>query len=167
MVGKCSRVYFSFCQWTLISVIIRSLTNCIPPLIQATGKIRIFQVVGSLLELSSLPISYFLFKINYPPYTIIIIFTISTFINQFCTFYLMKRQLKINIFGFFKNSYLQVVEVLVGYFIMIIISNSIFKLNNIFEFFVSIIILFILCWYLGLKIDEREKVISRLKKKLW
>jgi len=40
--------------------------------IQATGKIRKIQIWYSIITLSALPIAYFLFKIGYPPYSIVI-----------------------------------------------------------------------------------------------
>lgn len=49
--------------------------------IQATGRIRKTQIWYSITMLSTLPIAYILFKLEFPPYTIVILNIVATIVN--------------------------------------------------------------------------------------
>lgn len=96
------------CQWTLLSAAARSLSEGLPPLIQASGKIKRFQLFGSIVQLSVLAISWVLFKHGYPPQTIIIIFVCTTLFTLTVNFFLMRVILSIEeILFFIKTSLLK------------------------------------------------------------
>ena len=70
-----------FCRLIITNAVIDSLMTGISSLILATGKVKIFMIVGGIISLISLPIAYILFKTGYPPFTILLIYILSTIIN--------------------------------------------------------------------------------------
>lgn len=69
-----------FCQLFLVSALMEKFTFQLGDAIRAVGDVKYFQIVESLLILLNLPISYVLFKLEYPPQTIYIV---PLFINVF------------------------------------------------------------------------------------
>lgn len=89
------------CQWTLLSAASRCLSEGLPPLIQASGKIKWFQLFGSTLQISVLAFGWFLFKKGFPPQTIIIIFVCTTLFTFSANFFLMRAILTFDEIKFF------------------------------------------------------------------
>lgn len=85
------------CQLTLTSALVRILFGGLDKLIQASGKIRWFQIFGSIIEIACLPISFVLFRIGLPAYTIIVVYILMTILNSIVTFAMMHIILKFNI----------------------------------------------------------------------
>lgn len=73
----------SFLQLSLLSLIIDSLSGPFMTGIQATGRIRIYQIVVGSLNLCIPILTFFLFKMGYPPtvaYIVLIVFSLLSFI---------------------------------------------------------------------------------------
>lgn len=68
---------FVFCRLALIDCLVYCVTIPLLTAAQATGKIKVYESVVSLITILNLPISYVLLNIGFPP-TIIYIVTIST-----------------------------------------------------------------------------------------
>lgn len=68
-------------KWVLVASLINSFLSTLYIYIQATGKVKWFQITGSILELLVLPISFYLFHLGYQPVTIFMVLSISTSIN--------------------------------------------------------------------------------------
>ena len=62
----------AFCRLMLINGLISAPIAGIPAAIQASGKIKWFQFLTSIIMLAALPVAYVLFRIGLPPYFIII-----------------------------------------------------------------------------------------------
>jgi hypothetical protein len=60
-----------FCRLTIIYFLIETISGPLWMSVQATGKIKIYQIVISFILLLNIPISYFLLKLNYPPYYVL------------------------------------------------------------------------------------------------
>ncbi len=91
------------CQLTLISALVRTMFGGMDKLIQASGKIRWFQIVGSLIEFSIIFISYFLYKIHYPVYTVIVVHIIMTIGSAIITYTMMHKILQFDIVKYVRN----------------------------------------------------------------
>lgn len=87
----------NFCQLMIITALVSGLGGSLPAVISATGKIKYFQIIGSIISLISLPIAYILFKTGYPPYTIMIIYISTTGINVIVNQVLLKRIINFNV----------------------------------------------------------------------
>lgn len=100
-----------FCQLLLINALMSGLGSGLPAVIQATGKIKYFQMVLSTTSLLSLPIAYFLFKTGYPPSSILITFITTTGINVVIWQVLLKRVIDFNVIFFLKTAYCKILYV--------------------------------------------------------
>lgn len=100
-----------FSQLMIVNALLSSLFSGLPALIQATGKIKYFQIIGSAISLLSLPLSWVLFKNGYPPPTIIILIIITLVINLFISQVLLEQIIDFNIKLFLMKSYLKIIFV--------------------------------------------------------
>ena len=152
------------CQLTLISALTRTMFGGMDKLIQASGKIRWFQVVGSIMEVSCLLISFVLYKFLFPAYTVIIVFIIMTALGSVVTFSMMKQILHFDIVSYAQHVLLPSLAVVVALsayaYVYIIIfkgDSFLFHVSGIVvSFFVTIGIIFLL----GLAAHERHLLYS-------
>ena len=80
----------SFVILVLANMIISSLHTPIVTIIHATGKIKVFQIVTSLIACSVIPISWILFKCDLPPLTIYWACLATQLLNQICCLWVLK-----------------------------------------------------------------------------
>jgi O-antigen/teichoic acid export membrane protein len=100
-----------FTQLVVINAIIESLANPFIASIQATGKIKRYQIVTGSIILMNLPISYLFLKLGYPPQTTMIIVIFITVIAHLSRLYFMKTILKMNILNYFRKVILPITAV--------------------------------------------------------
>lgn len=100
-----------FIQLIVLNAIIASTNAGIPALVQASGKIKYFQIILSALSLIGLPISYYFFKIGFPPYTLSIVYLIIASLNLFVWQLLLKVVLNFDTSEFFKKVYILIIFV--------------------------------------------------------
>ncbi len=149
------------CHLTLISALARVLFGGVEKYIQASGKIKIFQIISSTIELSCLVISYFLFKVGFQPYTIIIVYTLSTAINCLISFFIMKQKLDFNLGVYFQAVYLPILRVAIVVFIYILLYSRIVinqTSGHVFGIITSVLIIASIIYFVGTKKEERESV---------
>ena len=162
----------SFCRLMIILALIETLGAGIPALTQATGKIKGFQIVGSIWSLMNLPIAFFVYKLGGYPETITIVYIASSFFYIGVRLYLLKRIINFDIKLLVKESYFRVLYVLLPlatwlfiYKLYIVDGN-----NNIIWIIVNEIILIIAILFFGLINQERMQfkslMFSRIDK-LW
>ena len=157
-----------FCQLMIINALIDSVNAGIPAVVQATGKIKYFQIILSTTSLMSLPIAYLLFKAGYPPYAIQIAFISTALINVIARQILLKRLLDFDVKYFIKTSYLKILYVA-------LLIAPLFFIRDIFPYgamrffcfsFFSICLLFIAIYFAGLEKKEKVFAIDIIKKLL-
>ena len=156
--GKIQSYTVSFSQLMIIIALIESLSSGIPAAIQATGKIKYFQIILSTTSLLGLPIAYFLFKASYSPTAIFYVFIIISFTNIFIQQFLLKKIINFNIKYFLKTAYLKSFYVLVSV-IPLFLLHDFFALGFL-RFFCyslfSITYLMITIYYLGIGPTEKK-----------
>jgi len=147
-----------FCQLIVISTLISGLGNGLGAVVQATGKIKYFQIILSTTSLLSLPIAYVLFNIGFPPYSIIIVIITTTAINVVVWQILLKIIIDFNVRSFLKISYLKA-------FNIAILTAPLFFIHDLFPAGLARFFLFTffsVCWLLlsiyfaGLEKREKE-----------
>jgi len=94
-----------FCQLMILGGLIDCMGEGLYTLTQASGKIKLFQIILSTWSLMGLPISYILFKLGAEPYVILVIFAVLGFVAAFIRLFLLKKILLIKIRCFFTISY--------------------------------------------------------------
>ncbi len=110
--GKLPEFTITFCKLIILNALVGSLGGGLPALIQATGKIKYFQIILSTTSLLGLPIAYYLFKAGYNPRSILIVFVSTSAINVVVWQILLKKIIKFNTSWFIKTSYLKIFYVL-------------------------------------------------------
>lgn len=80
-----------FCQLNLLRISVSQLTVTFPTSIGATGEIKEFSIVRSLLFVMILPISYLMFFFHFPPYLIYINLLVMVIILLFVHAHYMKK----------------------------------------------------------------------------
>lgn len=76
---------------TLFSSLIYSLTNSTTTAIQATGKIKVFQIGVSIIMLLELPVAYFILKAGLAPHFALVPVLFTNSLALVFRFYLLKR----------------------------------------------------------------------------
>ncbi len=92
-----------FCQLLLIRNLIEQLFIPLKSAIAAVGDIKGYQISEALLLLFPLPISYFLFKFNYPPNTIYVVFIAYSLLLSGVILYFAKLKCQLSVTLFFRN----------------------------------------------------------------
>jgi len=161
----------AFCVAMLLSLFVRSLGMGVDALIQATGKVKTYQLVQSALLVAGIPLSIFLFIIGFSPVFIIITFIICDILRTIAMFWIICR---ISDFFKFKRYACSVYLPTIKVFSVLLIYTYVYGFFNIDSLsfrLVGIVITFIfacmVCVYLGLISQERgmllEKVLKILK----
>lgn len=148
-----------FTRLILINALIDSLTSTLMMGVQATGKIKVYQLVISFLMLSSVPVSYLLFSVGYPPeasYFLIIIVTIIIFVFRIL---IVSFLLSFSIKSFIKKVVVRVFGVIslsILAPLLFIYKSRFTGIPQIFSVFVLTSISVLICIYLvGLTKEER------------
>ena len=102
-----------FTRLVIVNAIIESLANPFIASIQATGKIKMYQIVTGSIILLNLPVSYLFLKFGFPPQTTMVIIIIITILAHISRLYFMKSQLNMNILHYCKQIILPILTVTV------------------------------------------------------
>lgn len=154
-----------FVQLMIINALIDCLMAGIPAAIQASGKIKYFQIILSTISLLSLPFSYFLFKVGYPTYSILLTYIFTALVNVIICQVLLKKLINFNIKYFLKISYLKIFYVL-AYISPVFFIRSLFQ-DGLTRFILlstfAVIIVLIAVYHVGLEKKEKELLSSLIK----
>jgi O-antigen/teichoic acid export membrane protein len=160
----------TFCQLLVLSGLLGCIGEGIPALVQASNKIKVFQISLSTLSLMSLPAAFFAYRFGAPAYAILIIYCIVDVINAFVRLYLLKRVLDMDIKAFVKTSYLKILYISIPLILLYFVYDpSSFSVTGHMLGLVGLELFAITCIVL-LGIDMKEKsmiiqyIIKRRKK---
>ena len=92
-----------FCQLLLIRNLVEQLFLTLVTSIAAVGKIRKFQVTSSILTVFPLLITYWLYSLGYPAYTIYVVFIIYSIVTAFNVLYYSNRLFDMSYSLYFKE----------------------------------------------------------------
>lgn len=170
--GQVPEAALILCKWTLISLLIRSLSSGIPPLIQASGRIKWFQIFGGILLILGLPISYIGYKYNFAPQFIIIIFTIMDFLNRIFSLILLNKLIRFDLVDFIKKVYLPVIKIILLIILFILVYNFL-KLDfytstkaYISKILISFSYITYIIYIIGISKKEKKIIFEKIKCRL-
>lgn len=150
-----------FCQLLLIGLFLEKFTFEITSAIRAVGKIRSFQVTETMVVILAIPLSYAVFKMGYPPYSIFLVNILIGVFAIIVRFYFGKKVAGINIGHFFKNGILPVFLPLLLSIITALTPQLIFD-QGFLRFFISasasVLVLTFSFWQWGLQTRESLKL---------
>ena len=144
------------CLWILKYALCHSFLACISTYIQASGKIKWFQITGIILELSLLPIGYVFFEIGHPPVTIFKILTTIIAINIFVNLSLMKIILNFKSILFVLNSYVRPLLVILTMNLWFFIANRCLITHSIVIILITFILSIIIVIAIGINRKEQQ-----------
>lgn len=90
-----------------VSLLLTSSNPCVIAN-QATGKVKVYQIVVGSLLLSILPISYIVLKLGAPAYSVFIVHFVIEVIAQLFRMLLLQKQIELPFGAYFKNIYFPV-----------------------------------------------------------
>lgn len=148
------------CHLTLLSALVRVAIGDTSTMVQASGKIRWFQIIGSTIELSCLPISYILFMQGYHAYCVILVYILSSLVNRLSSFILLHRILSFDVWRFVQQLYipLGMVFIAIGIFIAlytIVVSQEMSVIIHFFGICISFAVTAAVVYTIGLNTSER------------
>ncbi|MCL1850203.1 MAG: hypothetical protein FWF70_02180 [Bacteroidetes bacterium] len=115
-----------FTRLMIINAIIESLAYPLITSVQATGKIKRYQLVTGTIILLIIPVSYLFFKLGFSPQTIMYVMIAITLIAHVSRIYFMKTMLKMKILNYFKQVILPISAVTVLAFALPLLCASCF-----------------------------------------
>lgn len=157
-----------FVQLALVIILIDCLSSSLMTGIQATGKVKAYQIVVSISVFLNLPISYFFLKLEYKPVVVYWVALIIAFFSLSLRLYFISRLTKFSIFVYFKTVILRAILVAVGsilliYFILggFLDTHASFLSFILISFFIVLSVLLSIV-ILGLKQSERLFMFSKI-----
>lgn len=144
-------------------IILNGLTDClggVGAIAQASGKIKYFQITISVFSLLSLPSAFFLYRLSYPPETIIVLFIITSVLNLVVSVTLLHYIIRLNIREYLNLVYLRVCKVVLPLPILFIIKDHFTQgwLRFIVMSFLSTGTLITLIYFVGIEVEERKSI---------
>lgn len=155
-----------FVQLVLIFTLSESISQPLITAMQATGRIRNYQIIVGGLQLMNLPISYMLLRWGEAPETVIIV---AICISQCCLMarlILLRKMIGLSIKKYIKEVYINtiLVTVLSAIIPFILITNL--KESH-FNFFLSCVVTFIciiiIIYHVGCNKNERKLIKNKIK----
>ncbi|GET33966.1 hypothetical protein PbJCM13498_28290 [Prolixibacter bellariivorans] len=156
-----------FTRLIIITALIDSLSFSLKTAAQATGKIKVYQATVGSVMLITLPLSYFLYKMNYPVETIFYLTIANSIICLFLRLEMLKRMIGLSVTQF-------VLKVVLPTLLVSCISYILpFFLMREFEIGILRFVIIILSGFLttaasiyilGLSKNERQPILQTIKK---
>lgn len=129
--------------------------------IGAVGKIKYFQIFDSIINVFPLIVSYILFSIGYPPYTLYFVFIVFAIVKGLNTIYFAKIKFNLQMLDFLKKV---IFRCFISFIVIIMLTSiPLFFMNDGFNrllviMFINTILFSIVVMYFGLLKDERNHV---------
>lgn len=153
-----------FCQLIVFSGLLGCLGEGIPALVNATGNIKLYQIITHTFTLLGLPIAFVCYRLGANSYTILIVFCVINGLLPFIRLYLLKRIFDFDVVAFINTSYTKIFLVSIPLVIVYLFYNpSNFSVWwHIGGIICSEIFLLVVIACLGLDKKERAVVILRI-----
>lgn len=156
-----------FLRLALVAALINSIAQPLVTALQATGKIKVFQISICIVMLLELPLSYMILYFGGKPYMAMYPTILVTFIGLFTRFIILKKLVPTYKLTYF--TFIIVVKNIIIGIICYIISTFIHNMFNttligvIINSLISCIITFIIIYLLGISNKEREAINKKIK----
>lgn len=160
-----------FIQLALIYSLIETLSNPLMSGIQATGKIKKYQVVVGALVFMNFPLIWLLFKFTNLPISLYWSYLLISVVSLFFRLYYVKHLMKVNIKHFFSKVLLRVIIVSLSVLALYFLIGIYFVENENFILFllktiIIVAIVFSIISIIGLTQGERRFVLHTVQSKI-
>lgn len=161
-----------FLRLILLILLIDPLSNPIGVANNATGKIKVYQIVEGGLLLMILPLSYFFLKIGFQSESVFVVQFCISLIVQIVRLFLVRKKIQLSIKDYVVNVFIPIavvtiVSTITPYILFVKMDKSI--MSFLLVCIISIISVLLAAYFLGLSPSERKIVnekVSQLKGKL-
>ena len=164
--GQVPQYTVEFLRLTLVSAIIGCMAFPIVTALQATGRIKFFQIAISITMLCELPLAYWCLKIGCPPYSALYPMILVTFVGLYVRFAILKKMISAYSYSYFTFHivFRDALVFLLSYAAstMVYISGDCFLsfiANVCISFFLTILFVIVI----GLKKNERIMIYQKIK----
>lgn len=157
----------SFTRLVLIDVLVCSLSGPLQILAQATGRVRNYQLVVSIILLLNLPVSYLLLKMGHSPQSTFVVSIVLSTVALFARLVVLKTLTAFPVSVFLNKVVLTVLVVTIFIIPLPLYVQSIIP-HKLLQFFLvgicTIITLITSVWVIGLSVAERSIIKGYLDK---
>lgn len=157
----------SFVVIVVLIAFLNKLNAAVSAVVHATGKMRNYQVITSLITLSSLPVAYYSLRMGGNPNMIFLISLIFTTIMQIVSLFILKRLISFSLSQYLRQVLLPFLQVLVFSFAIPLIPYNVIQsglMRFILVTVVAIITSSIAFYLIGLNKKEKALINSILVK---
>lgn len=167
--GKVPEGAVEFCYANLLVLGVAFTSGGITQLVNASGKVKWFKIQSSFWFLICIPIGYILFRLSFPPTSILYLFIMADIIQRIIYLYLMKRILGFPSMSFVKYTYMRpfVISIIMSLYILLYnylhIEATVFKLSGIT---ITFLLNTIVIYFIGLTSNERVRINGFITNKL-
>jgi O-antigen/teichoic acid export membrane protein len=155
-----------FVRIMLMNALIDSIGHPLFAVSQATGRIKLFQLIVGGIEIVNLPMALIVLIIGFPAASVqIVVLTLSGF-AIFARIFIVSKQLQFSIWQYFKNAILPIVSVLITGSAIPIFFRCIYPtglIRLLLTVIISVISLTASIYVFGLSQNERSFVIEKIK----
>ena len=106
--GKLPSFTVVFCRLVLVNAIVEIVSSPLVLIIQASGKIKWYEIIYGIIHILNLPISFLLFKLGYTPEYIFFVSILISLIVLFFRLKVIDTLTQFNSFLFVKNAVLPI-----------------------------------------------------------
>lgn len=158
-----------FCQLILVFYLIEALSGPLWMSVQATGNIKLYQVLVSIVNFLNLPLIYIGLRFGFPVWTVWVIRIIIDLIIYVVRCMYLYNVMNMNLILYCKKVLYPVLLVTILSLPIPFITERLvsgYYINLLISIFVSILCTSLMIFYLGLNKIEREKISSFVIKKI-
>ena len=147
----------------IVDNLVMSLNDGVANIIFASGKIGLFQICVSSLNILSIVLGYFVLKAGAPAYYLTVAYIFVSSVKFFVVQWVLHKSLDYNNRILWRYSYLPSLTVTLLYLPSLLLPVIMHPIVNII---VTFIYLCILEWFVGLSKSERQRLFSFVKNKI-
>lgn len=151
----------SFTMLLIIDSIVESFNSGISPIIFASGKIVLYQVLINTLRILSIMVAFFALRAGYGPQSLFIAYIVITAIIVITTQWVLRKTIDYDFSILFKRSYIPSIITIVLFLPILFVATSV---HPIVRMLYSCGYLCVLYYFIGLSKKERSILLKFVKK---
>lgn len=161
--GNVPQYATTFLVLLVIDQLVQSLNSGISNLIWASGRIGLYQVLTSILNMLSLVVGYFVLRRGVAAYCLVVVYICFSVIRFFAIQWALYRTMHYDNRELWKKSY-------VPSLVVSVLFSGVFLLPDVFpsaiKLLISFIYLLLLVWFVGLNHTERCRLLSFVQERI-
>lgn len=157
----------SFVIIVVLISFLNNLNSAVSGVVHATGKMRNYQVIGSMITLSSIPVAYYALKMGSNPDSVFWISLVFTGFMQIASLFILRNMIRFSLRKYAKEVILPIILVIMTSCILPLIPYHFLQYGwwrFILVVFLSVVTSSISLYFIGLNKKEKELINSIISK---